>query len=91
MPATPPPRNSQPVRRPAPARPAAPASRAQLTPEQRQQQMLLKKIKRLNDKLAKIKGVAVNMHTTSTRTNEVSARQVEAWSQKILAELNGEK
>lgn len=86
-----------PTQRTAAQRPAAAAQpvkkqapRAAVTETEKAHQRSLAKIKRLNMKLAKIKGIAVNMESIASRTNEVSSRQVEDWGKKINAILNGD-
>lgn len=64
--------------------------KAALTETEKAHQRSLAKIKRLNMKLAKIKAISVNMHSLSTRTNEISSRQVEHWSNQIIKILNGD-
>lgn len=65
------------------ARPAA-----KLSPEEKIQQQLLAKIKRLNFKLSKAKSVAVAMEHSATRNNDISARQVEGWAKDIINIIN---
>lgn len=61
-----------------------PTSRDQLTPQQKVEQMYLKKVKRLNLKLTKVKQVAVTMLQMSRRHNDISSHQVEVWAKQIL-------
>lgn len=82
--------NTPPVRKPAAAgqTPATAGQKKPLTPEQKIQRQLIAKVKRLNLKLSKVKAVAVDMHTKSSKANEFSARQVEKWSKDILSIIN---
>jgi hypothetical protein len=58
------------------------------TPEEKAHQRTLAKVKRLNQKLSKIKAISVNMAVISNRNNTISSRQVEAWSKQIRDVLN---
>ena len=69
---------------------AQPAKKQAVTETEKAHQRALAKIKRLNMKLSKIKGIAVNMESIANRTNEVSSRQVEDWGKKINTILNGD-
>jgi hypothetical protein len=91
------PATASPASRTAAQRPAAPAqpakkqaARPAVTETEKAHQRALAKIKRLNMKLSKIKGIAVNMESIANRSNEVSARQVEDWGKKINTILNGD-
>lgn len=65
-----------------------PTSKSQLTPEQRTQQQLLNKIKRLNLKLAKVKQVAVHMEREASTKNMISAHELRNLSKSLLKILN---
>lgn len=65
-----------------------PTSRKQLTPEQRAVQDSLKKVKRLNVKLAKIKQVALQMEKFSQQHQTVPAKYIKRWSEQVLSILN---
>lgn len=87
MPTQQPPRKA--VANVAAAKKAVPVSRTQLSPEEKQKQQLLAKIKRLNVKLSRVKDVAVNMSNIASRTNEVSSRELELYAKRIIDLLNG--
>ncbi len=72
-----------------PASKATPTSRKQLTPEQRAVQDALKKVKRLNVKLSRVKQLAVSMDNATTKHSEFTARQIKQWSTQLLNILNG--
>lgn len=66
-----------------PSRPH-PTSREQLTPAQAVEQRYLKKVRRLNMKLTKVKNLAVEMLKVSQRHNDISSHQVQKWAKDLL-------
>lgn len=64
-------------------------TKSSLTPAEREKQIILAKVRRLNLKLSKTKQIAVHMNMISSKNNQVSSGQVAEWSKKLLEILNG--